>query len=382
MARKRKRSMTDDRVNSLKKTKPNLTAQANQTNQPELNQTTSQKKIENAWASCEIASPIPCSGNNIINMDKLQDGISQAALCRHCKAGELVLSQNAGAREGWAVVMRLTCTNCGIVTSFNSSHNLPGSRSKEVNRAMNLGMRSIGRGNSAATTLAAILQLPPPIGRKPWSKHTQTILSQVHDVSDTARLQVARRLKRQLIKEGSVPGTKADDADKTDSFIDSLTVDVAVSFDGSWKNRGFSSHHCIVAAIAQETGEILDAEYICNLCRECTDNSMDKNSDEYINWIVEHTPNCPRNFSGSSQAMESEGVRRLYERSEDTKLRYTVFVGDGDSKSFLSVTKAKPYDVPIVKEECVGHVKKRMGTRLRRLLNRMAGMYFYNIGVP
>ena len=55
--------------------------------------------------------------------------------------------------------------------------------------------------------------------------------------------------------------------DIDDNKLGSLTVDVTVSFDGSWKNRGYSSHHCVVAAISQDTGEILDVEYLCNFCR-------------------------------------------------------------------------------------------------------------------
>ena len=45
------------------------------------------------------------------------------------------------------------------------------------------------------------------------------------------------------------------------------------------------------------------------------------------------------------------------------KLRYTTFIGDGDSSAFRSVTLAKPYgeDVTITKSDCIGHVHKRMG---------------------
>ncbi|GFX93154.1 uncharacterized protein TNCV_4760331 [Trichonephila clavipes] len=43
--------------------------------------------------------------------------------------------------------------------------------------------------------------------------------------------------------------------------------------------------------------------------------------------------------------------------------------GDGDSKTFLSITEKEPYgdSVPIEKIECVGHVQKQMGSRLRKL---------------
>ena len=51
-------------------------------------------------------------------------------------------------------------------------------------------------------------------------------------------------------------------------------------------------------------------------------------------------------------------------------MRYISFVGDDDSKSYASVTKSKPHGpgVFIPKEDCIGHVMKRMGTALRKVL--------------
>lgn len=56
---------------------------------------------------------------------------------------------------------------------------------------------------------------------------------------------------------------------------------------------------------------------------------------------------------------------------------YTTYVGDGDSSSFTRIAKEKPYgpNVDIKKEECIGHVKKRMGTRLRTLVTNWKGNF-------
>ena len=44
------------------------------------------------------------------------------------------------------------------------------------------------------------------------------------------------------------------------------------------------------------------------------------------------------------------------------------FFGDGDTKSHPEVVAADPYPgTPVKKLECVGHVQKRCGTRLRNL---------------
>ena len=61
--------------------------------------------------------------------------------------------------------------------------------------------------------------------------------------------------------------------------------------------------------------------------------------------------------------MESETAGILWSRSEDCrKLKHKIFIGDGDSKGFAEVTRLKPYgELEVVKEECVGHIQKRMG---------------------
>ena len=75
--------------------------------------------------------------------------------------------------------------------------------------------------------------------------------------------------------------------------------------------------------------------------------------------------------------MEAKGAAELFLRSiEKRNIMYTTFVGDGDSNCFGIVKEeceklGIAYD--IVKEECVGHIQKRLGTALRQLKLRMRG---------
>jgi len=50
-------------------------------------------------------------------------------------------------------------------------------------------------------------------------------------------------------------------------------------------------------------------------------------------------------------------------------VRYENYIGDGDSKTFKAILDVNPYgdDFKVVKNECIGHVEKRMGTRLRNV---------------
>lgn len=52
-------------------------------------------------------------------------------------------------------------------------------------------------------------------------------------------------------------------------------------------------------------------------------------------------------------------------------MRFTAFVGDGDSSACNNLCKLNgrkgPYTVPVAKEECVNHVSKRIGTRMHKI---------------
>ena len=72
--------------------------------------------------------------------------------------------------------------------------------------------------------------------------------------------------------------------------------------------------------------------------------------------------------------MEVQGAVDLWTRSEEKyNLRYVTFIGDGDCKGYQAVANNSPYgaECEVEKEECVGHVQKRVGTRLRDLKKRL-----------
>ncbi|GFT22078.1 uncharacterized protein TNCV_3271381 [Trichonephila clavipes] len=69
--------------------------------------------------------------------------------------------------------------------------------------------------------------------------------------------------------------------------------------------------------------------------------------------------------------MEFDGMLRIFNRSEKLhNLKYSNYIGDGDTKTFNALSENKPYgdDYLIQKIECVGYVQMRMGTRLRKLI--------------
>ena len=74
--------------------------------------------------------------------------------------------------------------------------------------------------------------------------------------------------------------------------------------------------------------------------------------------------NCTLNYQGSAGGMEVVGSKSIFSRSIDKdNLRYDQFLRDRDSKSFPAI-KNTYTGIKVQKLECVGHVQKRVGTRL------------------
>jgi hypothetical protein len=59
--------------------------------------------------------------------------------------------------------------------------------------------------------------------------------------------------------------------------------------------------------------------------------------------------------------MEAAIIKDIFARSvEAYSLRYSRFIGDGDTNTYKAVVHSKPYgDILIDQVECVGHVQKR-----------------------
>ncbi|GFX52800.1 uncharacterized protein TNCV_3719901 [Trichonephila clavipes] len=113
-------------------------------------------------------------------------------------------------------------------------------------------------------------------------------------------------------------------------------VECGISVDGTWQRRGYSSMNGCVAALSVDT-----ADHVCH-----------------------------SNFQGSALKMEAVGATRVFQRSIVKRgLKYADYYGDGDSKGFISVKDTYGKD-SVTKYECIGHVQKRVGARLRKLKSK------------
>ena len=140
-------------------------------------------------------------------------------------------------------------------------------------------------------------------------------------------------------------------------------VNCAVSCDGTWEKRGYSSQNGCVIVTSVDSGKVIDAEPLTQFCKQCQLHShLDKDSEECCRWRADHN-NCKANYKGSAPAMESEGAERIYRSFAEHKLRYTELYGDGDSKGHKQVKDVYSQNqIQVEKKECIEHVQKRVGT--------------------
>ena len=146
-----------------------------------------------------------------------------------------------------------------------------------------------------------------------------------------------------------------------------------VSLDGSWQKRGHASLNGVVTAMSN--GKCVDVHVLSKYCRQCQIWQRRKGTDIYDKWKVTHV--CKINHVKSSGAMEGVGAVEMFFRSvTKNTLIYNEYLGDGDTSSFKEVVASAPYadyDVVPEKIECVGHVQKRLGTRIRNKVKEYKG---------
>ncbi|KAL7304693.1 hypothetical protein TKK_0002934 [Trichogramma kaykai] len=107
-------------------------------------------------------------------------------------------------------------------------------------------------------------------------------------------------------------------------------------------------------------------------CQQCKFCQYKLDTVEFQEWKKNHVNNgfCKANDIEPSGNMEVSAIKEMFQRSQVHQVKYENYIGDSDSKTYSGVVALKPYGKNFVinKKECVGHVQKRMGKRLRDLV--------------
>ncbi|GFY00915.1 CCHC-type domain-containing protein [Trichonephila clavipes] len=303
----------------------------------ELNSTesASAKKLESSHTSLEIFSERlfeTSKDNRIVSWTTL---ISFFAIvcCPDCYSQGLELIEDSVS--GLCSHMNLKCKNCSFFKGFPTTEKMKGSCL--INSSIVLGLRIIGKGFSAGKKLCAFLGLP--------------FLSKL----------AFRNQERKLLKATERVAQENINSALSEIQGSNSFTKCGISIDGTWQRRGYSSLNGCVSAISVDTGKILDIEVMTQYCHICAKGNSQ--SSKHV---------CS-NYKGSAGNMEVVGAYRIFERSNVRNVQYNEYYGDGDSKGYESVKNFYGINT-VTKLECIGHVQKRVGRRLRQLKKTTNGL--------
>ena len=306
------------------------------------------------------------TGMRVVDIGILAEVFSNLR-CSECN-GTLILYEEENS-HGWQSFFRIKCQKCHLQhANFPSSRymdsnnnepcvNVPfrPSAMNEVTMRSVLATHSTGISWQSLHKIATVFDMITPLQTMP-SRYVTRLEEATDKAVKTSMIEAANELHQRVDRVISPePGA----------------INITVSFDSFWKTRGFYSNIGFGAVISTNTKKVLDYEILSRLCELCSIWNEDKQKEqplEYQSWLKRHKPNCNKNFTGSSQAMEPEAAERIWSRSLERNLVYSVYVGDGDGKGFLQVTSLNPYPLVVVrKEECLTHVAKRLKRTYRKL---------------
>ncbi|GFT52275.1 f-box domain-containing protein [Trichonephila clavipes] len=194
-------------------------------------------------------------------------------------------------------------------------------------------MRAIGKGGTAARIFCGLMNLPPPPAK--FERHNSLFLNVLKTISEDSM--------NSAVHEAVIANDN--------------NSNIAVAVDGTWHKRGYSSLNGVVCATS-----LLRTERLSTL-------KLSQNIVLHVRVKKNHVKIVLK-ITKDSVGEWNVGVLSIFQRSETSrKACYTQYLSDGDSKGFHTIKEAKVYgDTEVEKLECVGHMQKRMGTRLRNIL--------------
>ena len=310
----------------------------------------------------------------VVNFKLLENIINLIAVCPACASKNILFYDSLDRRMGLAHKLCVRCHDCEWSFESFSSPEIK----KQEQHLKGSGKKATGR-NMFECNVRLVSSFRE-VG-KGWNgiMHALRCLN-IYPINENTYKDINNKLfgAYKLCAEESM--RKAGEEASMKSVVEAAEENIPlpmirVSLDGTWQKRGHNSHNGIVSAAANS--KILDVEVLSKICKQCTVWEKKKNDPNYVKWKESHHLKCPISHTKSAGAMESNGAVKIFQRSvEKRKLIYKEYLGDGDTSSFKEVVGSEPYkqfSVEPVKQECVGHIQKRVGKRLRDRIKTYKG---------
>ena len=282
-------------------------------------------------------------GSRIINIDKLGEYIN--AITQHSASCGGTVKLTGEKRDGLASILSSSCSKCGHNISFATSKKVKGPRCIsrwESNLAAVWGQMVTGGGYASLSNTMSVLGVP--VMSKGSFTPTQS------DIGEWWH----QKLNDAMIEAGKQEKKLAEERDDYHQGVPCITVIV----DGGWSKRShkhsYNAKSGVGIVIGLCTGKLL---HICvrnKYCAACAQGVSQDNHQCYKNWE-----------ESSSQMVILDG----FMKAEATHgVRYTKFVGDGDSSVYPTLLSEVPiWGRDIKKLECANHSCKCYRSSLEKL---------------
>ena len=215
----------------------------------------------------------------------------------------------------------------------------------EVNLAAVWGQMSTGSGHASLKESMAYLGVPVMTKR--------TFISTERNIGEWWR----ERLQQSMKEAGELERQLAIDRGEYHEGVPAISVVV----DGGWCKRShrhtYNAKSGVGIIIGLATKKILHISVRNKYCSGCATGSP---HDEH---------QCYKNWTESSSAMETSAILEGFQEAEKVHgVRYTEFVGDGDSAVYPTLIQEVPWGRAVKKIECANHACKCYRSGLEKLV--------------
>jgi len=278
---------------------------------------------------------------SILNFTLIFSALSEILKCKKCN-GDVKFAKKSEQGLGFKLVVICKCGE----SCFDSCNRIQ-NKAYEINRRMIFVMRLLGVGLNGLNTFVSLMDLSKSMSKNMYYAAVDNIFISVSSVFNEI-IQKAGREENEKNTENGKEKNK-----------------LTVSGDGTWSKRGFSSMFGVFTLIGHYTSKVLDIIVKSTFCKACITHKQQLEETDFLTWFEDHKEECQANHEGSAGSMEVKSIVQMFERAEDLHgATYKNYIGDGDTKTFKSLLQQ---DNEVRKKECINHVQKRMGSRLRKL---------------
>ena len=213
-------------------------------------------------------------------------------------------------------------------------------------------------GQAGLEDFCGVMNLVPPVNKNTFKNTMKRIEKVSQEETDGVMNEETKRLKR---------GAKGENLE---------VKKLAVTVDETCQKRGFSSKNGAIFATSVETERVLSYKVLSVVYYDCCSKPALKQGSGVREWWESYKSNCTINHDHQVGIWRQKVPVVFFRSVEKRGLVCSIMVGDGEivcNAAVVNALKKKYEDTQVMKEECVGHIQKRIGTSLREYKIMMHG---------